>query len=106
MVELDVSPSRFARHGDSKLERIRKSIEKGSFFETEPSGNHAVVFEKLLRANHRDQSKDLGPGVIRLGDRTAERLHKVELGPFNEKVYKGFRRFESTRENLFTEEKV
>lgn len=44
--------------------------------------------------------------MIRLGDRTAERLHKVELGPFNEKVYKGFRRFESTRENLFSEEKV
>ena len=44
--------------------------------------------------------------MIRLGDRTAERLHKVELGPFNEKVYKGFRRFESTRENLFSEEKI
>lgn len=44
--------------------------------------------------------------MFRLSDRTAERLQKAELGPFNEKIYKGFKRFENTKQNLFAEEKV
>jgi hypothetical protein len=53
---------------------VRRSTDAGSFLDTEPSGNHSVVFSKLLRENHRSQDKDLGPGVIRMNDRTAERL--------------------------------
>ena len=105
-ISLEISPKRYLKQTDSKMDRINAQIRKNSFLEVEPSGNHSVVFQKIIRESFRQNDKDVGPGVIRIADTTADRLYKSELSPFNQQIVKGHNRYEKIKKNLFTEEAV
>lgn len=62
--------------------------------DTDPGQNTDWTFSrKVLRQNHNDRSKDIGPASFRHSHTKAERILQAELSPFTSKPVPGINKY-------------